>query len=93
VCGVNILPQIPIQPISWSAALPILQALGGEPVVTYDGWQGGLPLHYHMGPGPAAVSMHLTVDSAVSVEEALFEFFSFLFFLLASPRIQCDFQD
>ncbi len=63
LCGVNILPKIPIQPISWSAALPILQALGGEPVITADGWQGGLPLHYHFGPGPAAVSMQLTVNS------------------------------
>ncbi len=64
-CGdAYVLPKLPVQPISWGAALPILQALGGEPVVTADGWQGGLPLHYHFGPGPATASMHLTVNSS-----------------------------
>jgi hypothetical protein len=53
--------------------------------VTYDGWQGGLPLHYHMGPGPATVSMQLTVDSAVSAKE-----FVFIFPYFPAPSVAKD---
>ena len=49
--------NIPSLPISYDAARPILEALGGPNVPT--GWQGGLPLAYHVGPGPAEV--HFTV--------------------------------
>jgi N-acetylated-alpha-linked acidic dipeptidase len=48
---------IPALPISYAAAQPILEALGGPDVPS--GWQGGLPLTYHLGPGPAEV--HFTV--------------------------------
>ncbi len=48
---------IPSLPISYEAARPILEALGGPSVP--DGWQGGLPLTYHVGPGP--VEVHFTV--------------------------------
>ena len=44
---------IPSLPISYDAARPILEALGGPNVPR--GWQGGLPLAYHVGPGPAEV--------------------------------------
>src|SRR3984957_55759 len=51
--------KIPVLPISYAAAEPLLAALGGR--VAPDGWRGGLPLTYHMGPGPAKV--HLKVLS------------------------------
>ncbi len=51
----RILPRIPSMPISGRDALPILEALGG-PVVP-EGWQGGLPVTYHTGPGPARVRL------------------------------------
>jgi N-acetylated-alpha-linked acidic dipeptidase len=49
---------IPSLPISYAAARPILEALGGPNAPT--GWQGGLPLPYHLGPGPAEV--HFAID-------------------------------
>jgi N-acetylated-alpha-linked acidic dipeptidase len=50
--------KIPVMPISWADALPLLQQLNG-PVVP-ESWRGALPLTYHAGPGPATV--HLQVD-------------------------------
>jgi N-acetylated-alpha-linked acidic dipeptidase len=44
---------IPALPISYDAARPILATLAGPNVPS--GWQGGLPLAYHLGPGPAEV--------------------------------------
>ena len=51
------LPKIPVLPISWGDALPILRNLGGP--VAPENWRGSLPLTYHVGPGPAKV--HLKV--------------------------------
>ena len=51
--------KIPVLPISYAAAEPLLAALGGR--VAPSGWRGGLPLTYHVGPGPAKV--HLKVLS------------------------------
>ena len=51
--------KIPVMPISYSDAAPLLAALGG-PVVPAN-WRGALPITYHIGPGPAQV--HLTVAS------------------------------
>ena len=52
--------KIPAHPISYGEALKLLQHIGG-PVVPRE-WQGGLPLAYHIGPGPAEVSMHIELD-------------------------------
>lgn len=51
-------PHIPSVPLSYHDASPILQALQGPSVP--DGWQGGLPFRYHMGPG--GVTVHLISD-------------------------------
>lgn len=51
--------KIPVLPISYSDALPLLSALKG-PVAPED-WRGALPITYHIGPGPAKV--HLKVIS------------------------------
>jgi N-acetylated-alpha-linked acidic dipeptidase len=40
--------KIPVQPISWEDALPLLQSLKGE--VVPAAWRGGLPITYHVGP-------------------------------------------
>ncbi len=55
--------SIPSLPISYDAALPILDALGGANVP--PGWQGGLPLAYHVGPGPAEVHFGVEMDYQV----------------------------
>jgi len=51
--------KIPVLPISYADAQPLLAALTGR--VAPDGWRGGLGLTYHIGPGPAKV--HLKVKS------------------------------
>jgi N-acetylated-alpha-linked acidic dipeptidase len=54
---------IPSLPISYDAARPILAALGGPNVPS--GWQGGLPLPYHVGPGPAEVRFAIQMEYRV----------------------------
>jgi len=49
--------KIPVLPISYSDALPLLKALRG-PVAPED-WRGALPITYHLGPGPAQVHLKL----------------------------------
>src|SRR6187551_96640 len=49
--------KIPVLPISYEDALPLLQSLGG-PVVPAT-WRGGLPLTYHVGPGKEKVHLKL----------------------------------
>ncbi len=53
------LTKIPVLPISYADARPLLSALDGA-VVPAE-WRGGLDLTYHTGPGPARV--HLVVKS------------------------------
>jgi len=53
-------PKIPVTPLSYHDAWPILEHLGG-PDSPRD-WQGALPFTYHVGPGPVKVKMHLKQD-------------------------------
>lgn len=50
--------RIPVLPISYGDAIPLMEQLGGP--VAPEPWRGALPLTYHMGPGRAIV--HLKVD-------------------------------
>jgi N-acetylated-alpha-linked acidic dipeptidase len=52
------LAKIPVLPISYADAQPLLAAMGG-PVAPAE-WRGALPLTYHLGPGPTTV--HLKVE-------------------------------
>jgi N-acetylated-alpha-linked acidic dipeptidase len=52
--------KIPVQPISWHDAEPLLRALGG-PVAPPD-WRGALPLTYHIGPGKTTVHLKLAFN-------------------------------
>jgi N-acetylated-alpha-linked acidic dipeptidase len=49
--------KIPVLPISYGDAQPLLAALEGP--MAPDAWRGSLPIPYHVGPGPAQV--HLKV--------------------------------
>ena len=51
--------KIPVLPIAWADAEPILRALGGP--LAPRPWRGGLPFAYHLGGGPARA--HLTIQS------------------------------
>ncbi|MFS8083082.1 MAG: M28 family peptidase, partial [Ginsengibacter sp.] len=50
--------KIPVLPISYHDAAPLLEALDG-PIVP-AGWHGGLPFAYHMGPGKTTVHLKVT---------------------------------
>jgi N-acetylated-alpha-linked acidic dipeptidase len=52
--------KIPVLPISYAAAQPLLAALGGRTAPA--AWVGGLPLAYHVGPGPAKVHLKVLSD-------------------------------
>jgi len=52
--------KIPVLPISYGDALPLLRELKG-PVVPPE-WRGGLPVTYHAGPGPATARVALRFD-------------------------------
>ena len=49
--------KIPVLPISYGDAKPLLDALTGP--VAPTAWRGALPLTYHIGPGPARVRLKL----------------------------------
>jgi N-acetylated-alpha-linked acidic dipeptidase len=53
------LTKIPVLPISYGDAQPLLQAMGGP--VAPRAWRGALPITYRLGSGPARV--HLVVKS------------------------------
>jgi N-acetylated-alpha-linked acidic dipeptidase len=54
---VKTLSKIPVLPISYGDAQPLLAALKG-PLVP-EQWRGSLAMTYHVGPGPAKVHLHV----------------------------------
>jgi N-acetylated-alpha-linked acidic dipeptidase len=59
IAGNPLITKIPVLPISYGDAQPLLTAIGGQTVPPE--WRGNLPITYHVGPGPAKV--HLQVSS------------------------------
>ena len=53
-------PKIPSLPLSYGEAEKILRHMGGPGVP--DGWQGGLPFAYHVGPGGSVVEMAVEME-------------------------------
>ncbi|HEX8088204.1 MAG TPA: M28 family peptidase, partial [Blastocatellia bacterium] len=56
----DVIMKIPVLPISYGDAMPLLKALGGP--VAPESWRGALPITYHMGPGPARIRLKLSFD-------------------------------
>jgi len=52
--------KIPVLPISYADALPLLRNLGGP--LAPEQWRGSLPITYHLGAGPARVHLKLEFD-------------------------------
>ena len=52
--------KIPVLPIGYGDALPILKQLKGP--VAPEAWRGSLPVTYHVGPGPAQLHMKLSFE-------------------------------
>jgi len=51
------LTKIPVMPISYADAKPLLESLAGP--LAPESWRGALPITYHLGPGPAKVHLKL----------------------------------
>ncbi|HKV42860.1 MAG TPA: transferrin receptor-like dimerization domain-containing protein, partial [Blastocatellia bacterium] len=56
----EVIMKIPVLPISYGDALPLLKAIGGP--VAPEPWRGALPITYHIGPGPATVHLKAKFD-------------------------------
>jgi N-acetylated-alpha-linked acidic dipeptidase len=56
----DVIMKIPVLPISYGDALPLLRALEGP--VAPEAWRGALPITYHVGSGPAKVHLKLSFD-------------------------------
>ena len=54
------LVKIPVLPLSYGDAMPLLENLRGT--VAPEDWRGALPITYHVGPGPAKVNLALELD-------------------------------
>ena len=54
---VKTIMKIPVLPISYEDALPMLQSLSGD--VVPASWRGGLPITYHIGPSKEKVHLKL----------------------------------
>jgi N-acetylated-alpha-linked acidic dipeptidase len=54
------LTKIPVLPISYGDALPLLRAMEGP--VAPAAWRGALPITYHIGPGRTTVHLKLEFD-------------------------------
>ncbi|HSW50610.1 MAG TPA: M28 family metallopeptidase, partial [Bryobacteraceae bacterium] len=57
------LMKIPVLPISYEDASPLLANLGGP--VAPESWRGALGFTYHVGPGPATVRLQVELDQAI----------------------------
>ena len=54
--------QIPVLPISYAEAQPLLANLTGP--VAPEAWRGALPITYHVGPGATNVHLKVTMDNS-----------------------------
>jgi N-acetylated-alpha-linked acidic dipeptidase len=64
IADAKTITRIPVLPISYGDAQPLLAALGGP--IAPASWRGGLPITYRLGAGPARV--HLRVKSDWSLK-------------------------
>ena len=67
------IPRIPVVPLSYGNATELLEGLGGKEVP--QGWQGGLPFRYHVGPGPISARVKVTDDRATRGTKPIFNTF------------------
>lgn len=55
-------PKIPVVPMSYGNAAELMRDLRGTDVPA--AWQGGMPFHYHIGPGPVRARVVVRDDRA-----------------------------
>jgi N-acetylated-alpha-linked acidic dipeptidase len=67
------LPRIPVVPISYGNATELLEELRGGEIP--QGWQGGLPFRYHIGPGPVRARVRVVDDRATRGTKPIYNTF------------------
>jgi N-acetylated-alpha-linked acidic dipeptidase len=65
--------HIPVVPMSYGNAAELLRGLRGATVPRE--WQGGLPFHYHAGPGPVVAHMLVESDTATAAIKQIWDTF------------------
>ena len=70
------IPRIPVVPISYGNAGELLDELRGRDVP--QGWQGGLPFRYHVGPGPVRARVRVTDDRATRGTKPIYNTFGII---------------
>jgi N-acetylated-alpha-linked acidic dipeptidase len=68
--------KIPVLPISYGDAMPLLKDIAG-PVAPKD-WAGALPITYHIGPSKSKVHLKLAFDWKLIGTTALTSAFGYL---------------
>ena len=58
----NSIPKIMALPLSWHDAKPLLANMDGP--IAPDGWQGGLPIKYHLGGNRVRVHVKVEMDNS-----------------------------
>ncbi|GAC1408974.1 MAG: transferrin receptor-like dimerization domain-containing protein [Gemmatimonadaceae bacterium] len=66
-------PHIPVLPISYGNAAELLRGLAGKSIP--QPWQGGLPVRYHVGPGPVQARMAVTTDATTNPYKEIWDTF------------------
>ena len=70
------IPRIPVVPISYTNATELLAGLRGHDIP--NGWQGGLPFRYHVGPGPVRARIQVTDDRATRGTKPIYNTFGLI---------------
>jgi len=65
--------HIPVIPMSYGNAAQLLRGLDGKDVP--QSWQGGLPFHYHVGPGPVQARLLVESDTATAAIKPIWDTF------------------
>ena len=67
------IPHIPVVPIGYGNAAELLRFIRGADAPR--GWQGGLPFHYHTGPGPVRARVVVHDDRATKSLKPIYDTF------------------
>lgn len=70
------IPHIPVVPIGYGNASELLRFVRGADIPR--GWQGGLPFHYHVGPGPVRARVTVRDDRATKALKPIYDTFGII---------------
>jgi len=69
-------PKVPVVPISALNAQQLLAQVRGTDIPR--SWQGGMPIRYHVGPGPVRVRVEVTTDEATAGTKTIYNTLGYL---------------